>query len=78
MAQDVVVANAVDHCRHQRVDKLAGRRETVDADTAFGLAVEHDVVQIIPVMPQTKFRAHTVVADRRAKHFRSLCIKWRH
>ena len=64
VTQDVVVANAFDHCRHQRVDKLTGCREAVDTDTVFGLAVEHDVVQIITFMPQTEFRAHTVVADR--------------
>ena len=64
VAQDVVVANAVDHCRHQRVDELAGCREAVDANTVFGLAVEHDVVQVITVMPQAEFGAHTVMADR--------------
>ena len=78
MAQRAVIANAVEHGGHQGVDELACRRESVYADAVLGLLVEHDVVQVITVVPDAEFRAHTVVADRRAKHLRRGSAKRRH
>ncbi|CNT83341.1 Uncharacterised protein [Salmonella enterica subsp. enterica serovar Bovismorbificans] len=57
---------------------MAGRREGVNANPAFGLLIKHNVVQVIAVMPQAKFRTHTIVTDRRAKYFRNQARKRRH
>ena len=78
MAQDAIMAHAFNHRRHQLVNQLAGRREAVDADTAFRLLIKNDVIQVVAVMPQAKFGAHPIMADWRAKHFRDQVRKRRH
>ncbi|CCK08123.1 hypothetical protein BN128_2132 [Cronobacter sakazakii 696] len=73
MAQRAVVANARDHARHQGVNQLARRRETVDANTAACFLIENDVIEVVAVMPEAELGAHAVVAYRRAEHLR----RWR-
>ncbi len=65
------MAHAVEHCRHQLVDELAGGREGIDANTRLGLLIEDDVIEVVAVVPQAKFSAHPVVADRRTKYLRN-------
>ncbi len=70
MAQHAVIADRRDHFRHYRIDQLAGGGKAIDANTLARRLIENDVVEIVAIVPETKLRAHPVVADRRAKHLR--------
>ncbi len=78
MAQQRIITHAIHHQGHQLVNQLAGRRETVHADTAFGLLIEDDVIKVVAVMPDAEFGTHTVVTDRGAEHLRRRRSKRRH
>ena len=78
MAQHGIVAYALQHGGHQLIDERAGGREAVNANPRPGLLIENNMVQIVAIVPQTELGAHTVVADRRTKHFRNRRGKRRH
>ena len=71
MAQNRVIAHAVKNLDHQLIDELTCRREAIDANPGFRLLIEHDVVQVVPVMPQAEFSTHTIMTYRRTKHLRN-------
>ena len=71
VAQNGIITHTRNHRRHQLVDEFTGGGEAIHADTAFGLLIENDVIQVIAIVPDAELRTHPVMTDRRAKHFRN-------